>query len=151
LAKPADAPESVHLALLPEPEELTAGLSDRHRERARKWDRLMEVREAVLKSLEAARAAKVIGAPLEAQVHLKASGDLYDLLDEYEKQLADLFIVSQVSLEGEGTTDLAIHVERAAGEKCPRCWKYKEDLGVSPEIPEVCGTCAVAIFENLKG
>ena len=151
LVKPADAPKSVHLALLPEPGELTAGLSGPHRERARKWDRLMEVREAVLKSLEAAREAKVIGAPLEAQVHLKASGDLYDLLDEYEQQLADLFIVSQVSLEGEGSTELAIHVERATGEKCPRCWKYKEDLGVSQEIPEVCGACAQAIFENLKG
>jgi len=151
LTKPDGAPESVHMALLPEPEELIEGLVEKHRERARTWDRLMEVREAVLKSLEAARAGKVIGAPLEAKVHLKASGDLYTLLDEYESVLPDLFIVSQVALEGEDRAALSIHVERTGGAKCPRCWKFKEDIGVSQVLPEVCASCAAAVLEDLKG
>ena len=66
-AKPAGAPDSVHLALLPEPEEVASGLD---RGEARRWDRLMEVRDVVLKALEEARQAKLIGTSLEARVRL---------------------------------------------------------------------------------
>jgi isoleucyl-tRNA synthetase len=42
---PAGAPESVHLALFPQPDELAAGLGAEQRKRAKNWDRLMEVRD----------------------------------------------------------------------------------------------------------
>src|SRR5262249_39123029 len=72
-------PESVHTACFPEPGELTAGLPEEHRKRLANWDRLMTVREGVLKSLETARQEKFIGAPLEARVSISANGDLYPL------------------------------------------------------------------------
>jgi isoleucyl-tRNA synthetase len=151
LVKPEDAPDSVHLALLPKPEELTAGLSDEHRQRAASRERLFAVRDIAMKSLEAARNAKVISDPLEAKIHLKAGEDLYALLDTYESELADLFLVSQVSMEGHADAELDVHVEPASGDKCPRCWKIKEDVGVDPEIPEVCGSCSKSVRELLKG
>ncbi|HUO33153.1 MAG TPA: isoleucine--tRNA ligase, partial [Bryobacteraceae bacterium] len=46
---------SVHLALFPEPAELTEGLPEANRKRAENWSRLIKVREDVLKSLEEAR------------------------------------------------------------------------------------------------
>ncbi len=143
----AGAPQSVHLALFPEPGELTAGLGEAERRRAANWERLMEVRENVLRSLEAARQEKFIGAPLEAHVHLKANSDLYPLLEEYAGQLPALFIVSQVSLESHSDTTLAVHVKRAAGVKCERCWKYTLDVGADPELPTVCAACAAAVRE----
>ncbi len=143
----AGAPQSVHLALFPEPGELTAGLGEAERRRAANWERLMEVRENVLRSLEAARQEKFIGAPLEAHVHLKANSDLYPLLEEYAGQLPALFIVSQVSLESHSDTTLAVHVTRAAGVKCERCWKYTLDVGADPELPTVCAACAAAVRE----
>ena len=73
----------MHLSLLPEPGELTQGLTSQHRKRAKNWDRLMEVRDTVLKSLEAARQEKFIGAPLEACLHLRAGGDLHALLQQH--------------------------------------------------------------------
>ncbi len=90
-AKPAGAPDSVHLALLPEPEEASGGLDARGME---KWERLLGVREDVLKTLEEARQAKVIGSPLEARVRLQG----YDL-PEGAADLPSLFIVSQVAVE----------------------------------------------------
>src|SRR5205823_4765624 len=65
--KPAGAPDSVHLALLPEPEEVASGLDAAQLAR---WDRLMEVRGVVLKALEEARQVKFIGTSLEARVRL---------------------------------------------------------------------------------
>jgi isoleucyl-tRNA synthetase len=141
---------SVHTALFPEPEELTAGIGDGMRQRMADWDRLMEVRASVLKSLEAARNDKLIGAPLEARVRLRAAGDVYALLKQYEGELPALFIVSQVELEsGEAALDIA--VERAAGQKCERCWKYSTDIGADARYPTICWPCAGAIGEMLNG
>ncbi len=138
---------SVHTAYFPKPEELTAGIDDAQRKRASNWERLMMVRDEVLKSLEAARQSKFIGAPLEAQVHLTANGDLFPLLEEYALELPGLFIVSQVGLEQGQEPDVAVRVDRAAGVKCERCWKYTTDVGSHPELPTVCGACANAVEE----
>jgi len=149
--KPAGAPESVHLALFPEPEELTVGLTDEQRGGAANWDRLMPVRDAVLKSLEAARQEKRIGAPLEARVRLRADGGLLPLLQEYASELPALFIVSEVALDGPADgAELSVQVERAAGTKCERCWKYTADVGSNTAFPTVCAACADAVTEILK-
>ncbi len=145
--KPAGEAESVHMSLFPEPSELSAGLAAQHRKRARNWDRLMEVRNHVLKSLEAARQEKFIGAPLEAAVHIKTDGDLYPLLEQYAADLPALFIVSQVHLERHADKALSIHVARAEGAKCERCWKYTLDVGSVGELPTICAACAAAVAE----
>ena len=97
-----------------------------------RWEKLMEVRGVVLKALEDARQAKVIGTSLEARVRLTGYRD-------FEADLPSIFIVSQVVLD-EGD---AVHVtvERADGTKCERCWKYTTDAGV------VCGACSAALKE----
>jgi isoleucyl-tRNA synthetase len=137
--------ESVHVACFPEPSELSAGLDDAARQRSQDWNRLMQVRDTVLKSLETARNEKLIGAPLEARVRLSAGGDLYPLLEQYVRELPALFIVSQVALDCADT--LGVQVERAEGRKCERCWKYSTGVGVDARFPTICGPCAQAVEE----
>jgi isoleucyl-tRNA synthetase len=141
-------PGSVHTAFFPDPAELTAGIDEAARQRTRDWDRLMEVRDDVLKSLETARNEKLIGAPLEARVRISANGDLLPLLEKYGRELPGLFIVSQVALE---SGDAGIVIERAEGAKCERCWKYTTDVGANPELPTVCAACAGAVEEMRNG
>jgi isoleucyl-tRNA synthetase len=143
--------QSVHLAFFPEAAELSAGLDDAARKRTADWDRLMQVRDAVLKHLDTARNQKLIGAPLEARVRLRANGDLYTLLQQYAAQLPALFIVSQVELEPAEGDELGVTVERAAGVKCERCWKYTLDVGGDAAFPTVCLPCAGAVREILHG
>ncbi len=137
--KPAGAPESVHLALLPDASELATGFSA---DQLAAWDRLMEVRIPVLKALEEARQAKFIGAPLEARVRLAGAN-----IDAYAAELPGLFIVSQVILEP--GDELKVTVERADGVKCDRCWKYSTRIGEEPKYPTVCDHCASALNEML--
>jgi isoleucyl-tRNA synthetase len=143
--------ESVHLAYFPEPAELAAGLDDAARKRTANWDRLMPVRDVVLKHLDTARNQKLIGAPLEARVRLRANGELHTLLEQYAAQLPELFIVSQVAVERAETDELAVKVERAAGVKCERCWKYTLDVGGDASLPTICLPCAAAVHEILHG
>ncbi|MGE5644409.1 MAG: isoleucine--tRNA ligase [Acidobacteriota bacterium] len=149
MKKPAGAPDSVHLLLFPEPAELTEGLTAGQREHAKNWDRLIAVRDTVLKSLETARQEKFIGSPLEARVRLRANGDLYPLLEKYAAELPGLFIVSQVALEPQAGEELAVEIGRATGTKCERCWKYTTDTGSDPRFPTICASCAGAVSDIL--
>src|SRR5918993_60241 len=112
--------QSVHLALFP-----AASSGERDAPLRAQWAQLFEVRDVVLRALEAARVSKLIGSSLEAHVRLKAKTRRdYELLESRREQLRYVFIVSQVSLtfadEGASADGDAVEVEvvRAGGEKC---------------------------------
>ena len=104
-----------------------------------RWERIIEVRTAVNGALEEARAAKVIGKSLEADVHLTVAESDTFLVDESPEALSDLFIVSKVELSiGDA---LAVKVTNAAGTKCPRCWKHSTDANEDG----LCPRCAAVM------
>jgi isoleucyl-tRNA synthetase len=106
----------------------------------------------VLRKLEEARAAKLIGTSLEAFVTVTGTANQLKPLRDYEARstvfpgnLANLFIVSRVVLEEDASLgDGAPHVEvaRAPGRKCERCWTYSEKVGQLGVHPGVCERCA---------
>ena len=104
-----------------------------------KWDKIIEVRTAVNGVLEAARAEKKIGKSLEAKVDLTVPTEDAFLAEMDGELLADLLIVSQVSVTVGG--GLAASVENAAGAKCPRCWKHS----TQPGKDDLCPRCAAVV------
>ncbi|MFB6352250.1 MAG: class I tRNA ligase family protein, partial [Bradymonadaceae bacterium] len=135
----ADDPDSVFLTDFPEPRE-----EWRDEKLAGRWNRLMDIRGDVQKALEEKRQSDsedTIGSSQEAHVTLTASGRTFELLSDYEDDLVELVIVSDVDVEdGEVTGDGSVDVEvtPAAGEKCPRCWNY----WVAPDSDfDVCERC----------
>ena len=144
LPRAAGEAESVHMALFPSSEELEAAVSD---DVAKKWERLLTTREDVLKSLEPARAEKLITSGLEAGVTLSAEDGLASLLEEYREILPRLFIVSQVEVKNGSTDGLHVAVARAQGQKCERCWNYSTHVGESSSYPTVCERCVAALTE----
>ena len=102
------------------------------------------------------RREKLIGAPLEAQVQLVATGQSYEILKSSD--LAALFIVSQVVLEhvrevptegmwlSEPGAGFAVkNIVKAAGLKCDRCWNYRDAVGTYADHPTLCDRCVEAI------
>jgi isoleucyl-tRNA synthetase len=143
----ASGRDSVHLTLFPSPADLGAPLDAAARAN---WDRLLEVRTEVLRSLEAARNAKTISSGLEAKVILAAGGDLAPLLAKYGASLPALFLVSQVGIEkpqAAGQQGIAVRVERAEGAKCERCWNYSIHVGENAAYPTICERCTAALAE----
>jgi len=134
---PGRPAESVFLAGFPE----RARPADAEALEAR-YGKLLEVRGAVQKALEAARRDKLIGSALEAMVAVRAEGETLALLESARAELPALFIVSKVEL---ARGPLAVEVRKAPGQKCERCWVYAEDRGASPAHPTLCGKCAAAL------
>lgn len=119
-----------------------------------KYEQLIALRGDVAKILEEARTAKIIGRSLDAKVQLSAEGKVYEFLKSVQPQLAELFIVSDVTVtEGKdanaAATDFgaAVKVTSADGEKCERCWVYSPSVGEDAGHPTLCSRCA-AIMEK---
>ncbi|OOR98441.1 isoleucine--tRNA ligase [Haemophilus paracuniculus] len=119
------------------------------------WQQLLKVRAEVNRVLEQARNEKIIGAGLEAKVTVYANDQIRPLLEQLSNELRFVLITSQAIIkplaeadvaEGE-LSGLAVKVERADGEKCPRCWHFATDIGANAEHSTVCGRCV----ENVAG
>jgi len=81
-------------------------------------------------------------------VTLSAQGETAALLEKYAADVPELLIVSEVALADaapEGATKLGeglfAAVARASGNKCPRCWTFRPEVGAQP----VCARCAEAL------
>ena len=114
-----------------------------------KWERILALKQEVSKVLEGARREKVIGHPLDSNVKLVADGDTLAFLKDVEPFLEDVFICSGVEvvkgdgpyMESESFSNLRIQAAKATGQKCPRCWHYREGIGKSQAHPEICPRC----------
>ena len=116
-----------------------------------KWNRLFEMRDDVMKALEIARAEKLVGKSLEAKVALYTKdAEMLEMLRDFGKELATVFIVSGVSLnEGEApegacvndSGSLAVLVANADGCKCDRCWSYSTEGEHDAEGGFLCERC----------
>ena len=145
--------ESVHMSLWPEVE--TAYANDAL---AARWERMIAVRDEVLKSLEALRAAKTIGGSLEASVTLYTEDEeLFEFVNSFGDDLATVFIVSDAKVvlgRSETATQSAdipaLFVEAAPSKfsKCGRCWNFRPSVGSVEGRPDLCKRCA-EVVDNL--
>ena len=107
-----------------------------------RWQRLREIRAAVMKRLEEARASGAIGSSLQAEVTIEAGGADLELLRSLGDDLRFVLITSKAALRassGEGIVN--IEVAPSADPKCERCWHYRPDVGADPEHPTICTRC----------
>ena len=132
------------------------------------WDVILDIKDIVNKKMDVARSEGLINSNLSASVTIKTIGYVYKTLSKLDKELKFVFINSNVNLISESTgkaqevkkldkesgqldvttyNDLDIIVEPAQGEKCVRCWHIREDIGINPAHPEICGRCA----QNVEG
>jgi len=107
---------------------------------------VLAARDAATKALEDARNAGQIGKSQEARLRLRvAPGDLEALAARGNESLAEMFIVSAVTLEAADPGEAApgapvVIVEAAEGDKCPRCWNWR-DLGTDG----LCARCSAVL------
>ena len=121
-----------------------------------KWDKIRRVRSVVTGALEIERAAKRMGASLEAapQVFIEDA----ELLEAFHGvDASEVFITSEAALvAGKGSAGaftipdmrgIAVVPLRVEGRKCARSWRYTQDVGSDPRYPELSARDAKAVAE----
>ena len=120
----------------------------------KEFTQILKLREIVSKTIEPLRATKRVGSSLEVAVYIQG-GDR-KILNYYEDELANIFITSQAFVVDEAPSNAVykyeedgytIYIAKAIGEKCERCWKYRE-LGTDGSHPTLCAECAEALNEK---
>jgi len=118
------------------------------------WRRLIDVRDAVNKSIEQLRKDGQIRSSLEAIVEVQADESLSSTLKKLGDELRFVLIASEVTVvdelaEGQETDveGLKVSVHKSGAEKCVRCWHYREEVGTLDHHEELCGRCV----ENVDG
>ncbi len=123
---------SVHLADWPR--------VDAARRDEAEWALLQELRDAVNAAIEPLRASKVMNETKEAEVVVAAPAAALAHLRPYADGLADLLIVTSVTLvEGAAPAGgtYSVTARRTEFAKCDRCWNHRPDVGPAG----VCGRC----------
>jgi isoleucyl-tRNA synthetase len=134
--KPEDC-ASVHLAAMP-----TVDRSIDYAGEQAKWDKLMGLRDEVLRVLEGLRQDKTIASNQEATVTLRCTDEDAAALKSFGAEaFAALCITSEVKIE-QGADATSATAEKCTHEKCQRCWNYWASVGADAEYPDLCERCA---------
>ncbi len=105
------------------------------------FEKVLSVRIDVQKKLEEMRATKTIGSSLEAAVEIKAETDVHEALKQVH-DLREILIVSKFSLAIGG---YQVATQKAAGEKCVRCWVYSTEISQAEKTLGICPKCVEAL------
>ena len=110
-----------------------------------RWERVMSVREKITAEIEKVRQQGQVGSSLEAAITLKtADPETLKFLESVGPRLwAQVAIVSECAVSHDPAAGgLAVEARKTGGEKCPRCWQWRHDIGADASRPDLCGRCA---------
>ena len=110
-----------------------------------KWSRIREIRDVVNKDIEALRAEGKVGSSLQAEVQLTVPADDFALLSLLGDDVKFVFITSAIYLVAGSAVSTVVSASKHV--KCERCWHYRDDVGIDPAHPTICGRC----ISNLVG
>ena len=89
-----------------------------------KWEKLFKIKQEANIAIEEKRSSKEIGSSLEAEIKLLVNKNEFELLKNID--LAEYLITSKAEKELSEVKEMKIQVNKAKGQKCPRCWKILE-------------------------
>ncbi|HBG27032.1 MAG: isoleucine--tRNA ligase [Planctomycetes bacterium GWF2_41_51] len=137
----SETAESVHLLKMPE-----LNKSIEWQKEQPKWEKLMHLRDEVLKELENLRKNEVIASNQESSVTISTDdAELINIIEQFgTKNFAALCIVSEIKLNNQKSEKL-VTAQKSSHQKCARCWNYWPSVGKNSDNPELCERCSSVI------
>jgi isoleucyl-tRNA synthetase len=134
-------------------------------EDAHQFEALLMLRESINAGLEQARSANELGSSLEANIWIQPLSPSWNMLNNLNHDMLEtLFLVSGVGLlepdiasrvyehhailaEQEVEGEYRVYIARAVGDKCERCWQYRETVGSYSANHGLCMRCHNAVSQ----
>lgn len=134
------------------------------------WLKIVEVRKSAQKAIEDDRTKGLVGSSLQSELVIHASDNYFNALTRLGDDLRFVMITSKSTvhsindlikdLEEKIKTDIrykeqlnkirpaafSIESQPTKYKKCDRCWHYREDVGIDPAHPTICGRCVSNLF-----
>jgi isoleucyl-tRNA synthetase len=144
--------DTIHLATIPTVETSI--------EAEQRWEKIMSVRDDVLRELEELRRKGEIRSNQQASVRIRTTNDeLLEILNGFgEREFSALCITSSTTFEkptdtmsvnGKVIEDFydipMIITQKSTYPKCQRCWNYWPTVGKNAEHPDLCRRCVEVV------
>jgi isoleucyl-tRNA synthetase len=102
----------------------------------------LPLRYHVNPKIEDGRKNSLWGSSSECEVRIGSEHSAKDYIGERDGAWWARFLgVSKVTPNDPNSFD-QLNVLKAVGQKCPRCWRWREDVGQNKDFPELCARCA---------
>lgn len=90
------------------------------------WNKIKKIRDEANISIESQRADKIIGSSLEANIQIKLKNELFNIAKNQD--FSEICITSSALImkDDQIESDIKVFTEKAAGKKCPVCWKISK-------------------------
>jgi isoleucyl-tRNA synthetase len=139
-----ESAESVHMLKMPQIDKA----ADWQKEEP-KWQKLMNLRDEVLKELEGLRQKQIIASNQESTVTISTDdADLTSAVEQFGiKNFAALCIVSEIKLNKQKAEKL-VSAQKSPHKKCERCWNFWPSVGTNGDNPDLCSRCADVIHHR---
>jgi len=136
----SDEAQSVHLATMPDVDDSIDLEADQAN-----WQKLMELRDEVLRVLEPLRQEKKIASNQEASVTINCDEQWAAILNDFGlEQFAALCIVSEIKVQ-KSADQMTVAPQKSSHQKCQRCWNYWPSVAANPEHADLCERCIEVI------
>lgn len=132
--------ESIHLLEMPKVDDSIDWQGHEQR-----WQKLMGLRDEVLRVLEGLRKEKKITSNQQACVTIYCNDEDAEALKEFGiDQFTALCIVSEVKLQ-KAVDKTIVAAEKSSHNKCQRCWNYWPSVGADSDYPDLCKRCVEVV------
>jgi isoleucyl-tRNA synthetase len=110
-----------------------------------KTQKIMSLRDEVLRILEGLRQEQKIASNQQAAVNIECNDEeLITLINDFGVDaFAALCIVSEVKLQN--ASELKVTAQKSDNPKCERCWNYLPSVGDDTEYEDLCRRCAEVV------
>ena len=121
------------------------------------WKEVIDLKKVISKCLEEKRIENIIGSPLDANIIIYCTQNLYNILKAFNKELKFIFITSGVIIEeiksenllksiGINNDKVSIDIINSTNKKCNRCWHKCESVGENKEYDNICVRCISNVY-----
>jgi len=114
-----------------------------------KWQLIRKVRDESNRRIEDFRSLGKVGSSLQANVDVSAKNETQNILASLGDDLRFVLITSKavlLELPTDDVEDFRVTPSASTSTKCERCWHYRDDVGVDPAHPTICGRCTSNLF-----
>ena len=90
------------------------------------YGKLLEIRDVYTRALEEKKVSGEYSKSQETGAKISLPDDYKPLVEKFgQRTIEELFICSDSEIEF-GSDEIKVEIVKAKGEKCPRCWNYRE-------------------------
>tara|TARA_Y100001936_G_scaffold52127_1_gene50645 strand:+ start:9463 stop:12189 length:2727 start_codon:yes stop_codon:yes gene_type:complete len=116
---------------------------------SKKWEKILLLRDPILKEIEVQRSNKILGSSLEAKVTLGVNKDDFSFYSKNLELMKKTLIISEIEIMQIDALESEIKVDKTSFRKCDRCWMHFDQESFIDKDENLCQKCSIQLKKSI--